>query len=88
MQDVRATIDNVLYFKLTITGTEPGATEDEAFVSFKAESKVIGQKGYRQKGSAMEILTERSRFLREDGRWLFRHGDSSWEHEGPANIFG
>ena len=56
-----------------------GSSPDEAFVRFIASFKFTGQKGQLQKGSKLETLIEKSRFVRgADGRWLYIDGDTTW----------
>ena len=65
--------------KLKILEVAPGASEDEGFVRFQAWFKTRGQLGQRAQGSHTQSFVERSRFLREAGRWLYVDGDQEWE---------
>lgn len=78
-EDVRATCEKINWEKLKILSTEDGPGPDEAFVTFQAFFKVRGQKGSRPQGWHTQSFTERSRFLREDGRWLYVDGDQEWK---------
>ena len=40
-----------------------------------------GQLGQRKQGFHTQTFVERSRFLREDGRWLYVDGDQKWNNE-------
>jgi SEC-C motif-containing protein len=58
----------VTWLGLAVTKVEPGAGPDEGFVTFTARS--LDEDG-------VTALTERSRFSRVDGRWLYVDGDTS-----------
>ena len=49
---------------------------DEGFIEFYVTLSVSDQKGFRHAGSNVEVLKERSRFVREGGVWLYRDGKS------------
>lgn len=36
--------------------------------------KIVNQQGQRQKGNAVGSIKERSRFVRENGTWLYVNG--------------
>lgn len=78
--DITATCRTCAFQKLKVTATEDGSNPDEAFVSFVADFKIVGQKGDRQAGSKLQQLKERSRFLRVDGKWMYIDGVNNWEH--------
>lgn len=46
-----------------------GPSDDEGFVEFRASFRSGGKAG---------LLEERSRFIREGGRWLYVDGDARW----------
>ncbi|KUI99817.1 hypothetical protein VRK_12630 [Vibrio sp. MEBiC08052] len=52
--------------KLVVLGTENGRHVDEGFVSFKA---------YFEQNGECYSLQERSRFIRENGRWYYIDGE-------------
>lgn len=72
-QDCEATFCTAAWFRLRIADTRPGKDDDEAFVTFHAWFKVLGQKLDHRGVDAkpMQTFTETSRFVREDGRWLY-----------------
>jgi len=78
-EDVRATCNKITWDKLRILSTEDGAQPEEAFVTFQTWFKVKGQKGQRAQGFHTQSFVERSRFLREGGRWLYVDGDQDWK---------
>lgn len=49
---------------------------DEGFITFYVTLSVSDQKGFRHEGTNVEVLKERSRFVRESGKWLYRDGKS------------
>jgi SEC-C motif domain protein len=77
LEDVYATCRTVGWERLKILEREDG--EDESFVTFQAWFKFIGQQGQRQKGTKLETLKERSRFVREDGKWLYISGSTDYK---------
>ena len=72
-QDCEATFKAISWFRLRIADASPGATDDEAFVEFTAWLKTADAQRGRSSVAAqpMESFTERSRFVREGGRWLY-----------------
>ncbi|MDP5253634.1 MULTISPECIES: YchJ family metal-binding protein [unclassified Vibrio] len=54
------------WVKLTVTETHDGSSEDEGFVSFKAD--------YID-GNSLHSLAEKSRFSRREGQWYYVDGD-------------
>lgn len=59
--------DNPVWRKLQIVETVAGGPhDDEGIVEFRAAHLTNGQHG---------VLHERSRFIREDGRWYYLDGD-------------
>lgn len=46
-----------------------GPSDDEGFVEYRASFRSEGKAG---------LLEERSRFTREEGRWLYVDGDARW----------
>lgn len=82
-EDLHATCDKVRWLKLQMlqNGTGPGADDNEAFVAFSVRFKFRNQAGQRQKGTRLEQITERSRFLRDPStrKWSYVDGDTSWQ---------
>ena len=64
-QDVDQTCKTTKFLKLTIVNTAD-STDNEAYVTFRA---TFQQGKWSEKA---RMLNERSRFLKEDGRWLYR----------------
>jgi SEC-C motif-containing protein len=58
----------VTWLGLTVSKVEPGASPDDGFVTFTARSLDEG---------GLTALTERSRFRRIDGRWLYVDGQAT-----------
>lgn len=78
-EDVQATCSKIGFRKLKIIDRQAGSHADEEFVEFQAWFKVVGQRGQRQKGTKLESLREKSRFLKgEDGRWKYVEGVTDW----------
>jgi len=78
-EDVHATWKRTGWQSLKIMERSEGTSPDEAYVRFIATFKFIGQKGQRQKGTKLETLIEKSRFVRgADSRWLYIDGDTTW----------
>lgn len=77
--DVLATIDKLGFERLKVLSVEPGKDEDEGFVTFQAWFKNRGQLGQRAQGWHTQTFVERSRFLREDGKWLYVDGEQDWK---------
>ena len=71
-----ATFRTIAWQRLRVLGTEDGAHADEGYVTFEASFRVVDQKGQRQKGNVLQKLRERSRFLKEDGQWLYVDGET------------
>ena len=78
IEDVRATADKVSWDRLKVLKTEDGASPDEAFVTFQTWFKVRGQQGQRAQGWHTQSIKERSRFLRDGGRWQYVDGEQEW----------
>ncbi|EFN59379.1 hypothetical protein CHLNCDRAFT_137852 [Chlorella variabilis] len=79
IDDVLATIDKLGFERLKVLSVEPGKDEDEGFVTFQAWFKNRGQLGQRAQGWHTQTFVERSRFLREDGKWLYVDGEQDWK---------
>lgn len=77
--DVRATCDKIGWERLKVLSCDEGAHQDEAWVTFQTWFKVRRQIGQRTKGWHTQTFTEKSRFLRENGRWLYVDGEQNWE---------
>ena len=75
-EDCLATFRTIAWQRLRVLSTEDGARADEGYVTFEASFRVVNQKGQRQKGNVLQKLRERSRFLKEDGQWLYVDGDT------------
>eukprot|EP00976_Prorocentrum_cordatum_P096250 1190489-Prorocentrum_minimum.AAC.4 len=65
LKDVDQTCKTTKFLKLTIVNTAD-STDNEAYVTFRA---TFQQGKWSEKA---RMLNERSRFLKEDGRWLYR----------------
>ncbi|GIL45387.1 hypothetical protein Vafri_2639 [Volvox africanus] len=67
---VKQTMRRLDPLQLTILASEPGETADEYFITFRLKRRI---KDPEVKGSAPEVdeLTERSRFIRTKGRWMY-----------------
>ena len=76
-EDIHATFRKVKWVGLKLLGSEAGAGDDEAFVRFRASFRVVNQLQHaqKQKGIALQHLTEKARFLRHDGVWQYVDGD-------------
>jgi uncharacterized protein YchJ len=81
-KDAAATCKNVNFRKLTVLKADRGATEAEAWVSFRAtytqpdaDAPVFKQRRWRE-AEASKSLSEKSRFLQDaaTGRWLYFNG--------------
>jgi SEC-C motif-containing protein len=68
LKELERAAREVTWLSLAVTKVEPGSSDDEGFVTFTARSL---QKGW------VVALTERSRFSRVDGRWLYVDGDTT-----------
>ena len=79
--DVRATCEKIAWEKLKVLATEPGSTDDEAYVTFQTWFKVKGQQGKRAQGWVTQSFVEKSRFLKDNstGRWLYLDGEQEWK---------
>lgn len=64
------------WVKLTVTATQDGESEDQGFVSFKADYIA---------GNSLHSLAEQSRFCRQDGQWYYLDGIVD-EHSGEIKI--
>ncbi|KAK9823668.1 hypothetical protein WJX72_004547 [[Myrmecia] bisecta] len=73
-EDVRATMKRCAWQRLKMMSCRDGSNADEAFVKFQVWFKVTDQQGYLQKGKVVQHLIEDSRFVQEDGRWLYIDG--------------
>ena len=80
-EDCAATFRTIAWQQLKVLSTEAGSNENEQYVTFQASFRVVNQKGQRQKGNVLETLHERSRFLREDGQWLYVDGEEDFTAE-------
>jgi len=83
-EDVVATAKSFEFVQLEVLETRPGreGNVDEGYVGFRASCVMVGQKGARQKGSQVlkkQTMDELSRFVREEGRWLYVDGDTDWQ---------
>jgi len=67
-------MDKSKFLRLEILGTADGATPDEGFVTFRAWFKFRRQTygGQRDSKIPVQTMTEKSRFTKADGRWLYR----------------
>jgi uncharacterized protein YchJ len=73
-QVVKEVAQNARFFKLQVLGKDEGKeAEGEAFVEFRVWYKLIGPKasGSQVAKAPMQTMTERSRFEKESGRWMF-----------------
>lgn len=66
-QDVEATCKRMQFVRLDVVRVEQAESEEEAFVTFRVSLKTT--KRYRE---GTQTVIERSRFLLQDGRWLYR----------------
>ena len=80
-EDCAATFRTIAWQQLKVLSTGAGSNENEQYVTFQASFRVVNQKGQRQKGNVLETLHERSRFLREDGQWLYVDGEEDFTAE-------
>jgi uncharacterized protein YchJ len=70
-QDVEATCKRMQFVRLNVVRVEQAEGAEEAFVTFRASLKTT--KRYREGiKNDTQTVTERSRFLLQDGRWLYR----------------
>lgn len=68
--------EGVKWLGLRVVRTEAGgAGDDNGLVEFIAR--------FRQGGASASRMREVSRFVREDGRWLYLAADNGDEHERP-----
>ncbi|PSC68836.1 zinc chelation isoform B [Micractinium conductrix] len=77
--DIIATCDKLGFEKLKVLSVEPGADENEGFVTFQAWFKNVQQLGQRAQGFNKQTFVERSRFLRQGGKWLYVDGEQDWK---------
>lgn len=80
-KDAAATAEKLNWERLAVQNTED-VSETEAFVTFQVYFKVRKQQGSRAQGFHVQTFVEKSRFLREDGRWLYVDGKQDWEPNG------
>ena len=80
-EDCAATFRTIAWQQLRVLGTEAGTNDDEQYVTFQASFRVVNQIRQRQRGSLLQTLKERSRFLREGGRWLYVDGEEDFTAE-------
>lgn len=75
-EDVRATCRTIDFQKLEVLEKEE-ATPLESAIKIRVSFKVIGQKGYSQKGKEVQSFLELARFVRNDAdsRWLYIGGE-------------
>jgi uncharacterized protein YchJ len=52
-----------------VESQEPGATEDEAFITFTVHTR---HNAAAAQGRPADATREKSQFVREGGRWLYR----------------
>ncbi|EFJ51642.1 hypothetical protein VOLCADRAFT_103277 [Volvox carteri f. nagariensis] len=71
MGTVKQTMRRLDPLQLTLLGSEPGTSQDEAFITFRLKRRVRDPEA--PKGAAAEVdeLTERSRFIRVKARWMY-----------------
>jgi hypothetical protein len=62
-----------VFDRFTVESTEPGASTDEAFLTFETWTRTPA-KGARAQGVPTRRLRERARFVREGGTWLYAEG--------------
>lgn len=75
--DAQATIDKVKYFKLEILRSET-VSSDVAHVEFRVWFKTVGQLGNKRISAIpMQTMTETSKFLLEDGKWLYSSSEKT-----------
>lgn len=77
--DVVATCDKLGFERLKIMSIEPGKDDDEGFVTFQVWFKNVQQDGQRPQGWHTQTFVERSRFLKDSGRWLYVDGEQDWK---------
>jgi SEC-C motif-containing protein len=78
-KDVKATCDKINWEKLKVLECRDGSSANEAYVTFQTYFKVGGQKGQRAQGWYTQSFVEDSRFLKEDGKWLYVDGTQEWK---------
>lgn len=80
-EDLHATFRKVEWAGLKLMGSGPGKSDDEAYVIFRASFRVVDQlqHGQKQKGIPLQRLTERARFLRQEG--VYVDGDVNYSAE-------
>ena len=74
-RDVKAQTQSTRFFKLQVLSSDELQGGKEAYVEFRVWFKAIGQKG-PDTGAAshkapMQTITEKSKFEKVDGRWLY-----------------
>ncbi len=65
--------DGTVFDRFTVESTEPGASEDEAYVTFETSTRTPPP-GARAQGVPTRRLRERARFVREGGEWRYAEG--------------
>ena len=80
-KDAAATAEKINWERLVVQETED-VSDTEAFVTFQVYFKVKKQQGSRAQGFHVQTFVEKSRFLREDGKWLYVDGEQDWEPVG------
>lgn len=80
-KDAAATAEKINWEKLTVQKTED-VSDTEAFVTFQVYFKVRKQQGSRAQGFHVQTFIEKSRFLKEGGKWLYVDGEQDWEPNG------
>lgn len=76
-EDCLATFRTIAWKRLKVLSTEDGSRGHEQYVTFEASFQVVNQLDQRRKGSALQKLRERSRFLNEGDRWLYVDGEEN-----------
>ncbi len=80
-KDAAATAEKINWERLVVQETED-VSDTEAFVTFQVYFKVKKQQGSRAQGFHVQTFVEKSKFLREDGKWLYVDGEQDWEPVG------
>lgn len=72
-QEVKETVQSNRFFKLQVLLADGKPGSNEAFVDFRVWYKAIGQKtsGKQAERAPMITMTEKSRFEKENGRWMY-----------------
>lgn len=79
--DVRATCEKISWERLKVLDGHPGASDDEAYVTFQTWFKVKGQQGKRAQGWKTQSFVEKSKFRKDaSGQWLYLDGEQDWKN--------